>query len=212
MQFFQLTIAALTLFLTQTIARPSVETLTTRKDLSVLPDGLYSITRLPNGTFTEATLLATEDSIAARSPMPSMKPRELPSPRVHCKSQNINNDDFRKARDWLNRWCNVDGNWVDGNTFTWFTSGSAQAYICTYTGNKQPCHEGEFNDVNELVDTSCGESTAGWVNIDTVSFRLNVIFWCFQERELTLIVVEEGLWTGQCGYSSMLLISNRALW
>jgi hypothetical protein len=178
MQFSQLTIATLALFLTQATARPSLETPPTQADLSLLPDGLYSITRLSNGTFTDATLLATEDSITARSSISSsMEPRELPSPRVGCKKHNINNGDFQKARDWLNSWCSVDGNWVNGNTYTFFTSGSAQAYICTYTGNKQPCHVGEFNDVNELVDTSCGESTAGWVNIDTVSCPSNVIFW-----------------------------------
>jgi hypothetical protein len=169
MQFTHLTVAALASLLTLGYARPSPPA---PEELNNLPDGLYSITKFDNGTFSEATLLTTEESLTGkRSEVTSLEARTLPNPQVGCSNRFINSGDFSNARNNMNNWCN-QGNVMNGNSYYWWTSGSGQAYMCNYSNNQQGCNSGEYNDANTLIDVSCGGGQAGWVRINDVSFSV----------------------------------------
>ena len=163
MQFTQLTIAAFASVLSLGYALP------TSNELADLADGLYSITKFDNGTFSGPVLVATDASVKrSESSESSLEARYLPNPSIGCSNRGINGGDFSGARNSLNAWCN-NGNVMNANSYYWWTSNSAQAYICNYSGNQQGCNSGEYNDANSLIDTSCGGGQAGWVRINDVS-------------------------------------------
>jgi hypothetical protein len=58
---------------------------------------------------------------------------------------------------------------MNANSYYWWISNSAQAYICNYSGNQQESNSGEYDDANNLTDTACGGGYAGWVRINGVN-------------------------------------------
>ncbi|KAH8676485.1 hypothetical protein BGZ60DRAFT_556087 [Tricladium varicosporioides] len=145
-------------------------TLTLAGSLSVptdLANGLYSITRFDNGSFSAPTLLqAMPDTNSKRAIYSSLiEERTLPNPQIGCSNRGTNAGDMAVTRNGLNKWCD-QGNTMPGNSYQWFTYNSAQSYICNYSGNRQGCSSGEYNDANSLIDTACGGGQAGWVRIN----------------------------------------------
>ncbi|KAF4629579.1 hypothetical protein G7Y89_g8556 [Cudoniella acicularis] len=94
-----------------------------------LEDGLYRVTKFDNGSLSDPIQLVKGHPTKRDTTLIDLTERSLPDPQETCAGHYINTGDFVGARANLNAWCN-NGNWVNGNSYYWWSSNSAQAYIC----------------------------------------------------------------------------------
>ncbi|EPE26160.1 hypothetical protein GLAREA_02072 [Glarea lozoyensis ATCC 20868] len=142
----------------------------TAEEIAELSDGLYSVTKFDDGTFSDIVLVAnvTADTIANKRHVDTtaLKTRSLPNPKIGCATnRQINLDESYAAYLMLADWCN-SGNQAGGITVIFTKVQTAQWYFCNYASHAQSCSEGELSDTWDLVDLGCGDRIAGWVVID----------------------------------------------
>ncbi|EPE26159.1 hypothetical protein GLAREA_02071 [Glarea lozoyensis ATCC 20868] len=164
MHFRNLSVAALVSFITLAFTRPTAPT---TDEIDNLPDGIYSITKYNNGTFSDIISLGTTESLAGSSVdiVAPAKTQALPNPETNCVSRSLNANDLRGARNGLNDWCER-GNYLNPRTSVWVKNKSAQAYMCYYGTGTGPCHTWETDDAHALMDAACGSLNAAWVYIN----------------------------------------------
>jgi hypothetical protein len=137
-------------------------------------DGIWTMHQLPDGTMSEPVLLLAIDPKAhdyghdnstssTSSDGNNLVARSFPDAYSGCSTHDLNQNDFFNARFNMNWFCNHNGGQVAGRSVVYQNWGSAQAYLCNYMEYSQSCSQGEYDDVNTILDASCGANRAGYV-------------------------------------------------
>ena len=128
-------------------------------------DGHYRVQLDANGNaLGEPLKISDVSGKSKRSASFSLEARQFPSPSVNCNGYGISVSDFAVTTSGLNSWCD-SGNELSPNSLEYWVYQTSLAYICNYASGDNPCSSYEYSSANQLEDTNCGASNAGWVYI-----------------------------------------------